>query len=344
MPREAGIPRSLRGFPGSPRQGAPRRTRGGGDLEGAGRPASPPSGAAMPGPRKRLPREQEAAAAAAAEGILAKAPSPPHLGAAFFDQPCVRLARALLGQILVRRLPDGRALRGRIVETEAYLGGEDTASHSRGGRQTARNMAMFMAPGTLYVYQIYGIYFCMNISSRGQVPSPRRPSAWFPVTSLLAGRKPPEGPWSWTSVSRQNDGGGDAPSGEGAAVLLRSLEPLQGLEAMRELRLAQRKGAPRPLKDRHLCNGPSKLCQALAVDKTFDQQDLACHPAVWLEPGLGAPREEDVISAPRIGISGEWAQQPLRFYVWGNPCVSVTNKAAEGARGSRPPAEASPCC
>ncbi|XP_028561546.2 DNA-3-methyladenine glycosylase [Podarcis muralis] len=296
MPREAGIPRSLRGCPGSPRQGAPRRTRGGGDLEGAGRPESPPSGAAMPGPQKRLPREQEAEAAA--DGPLAKAPSPPRLGAAFFDQPCVRLARALLGQILVRRLPDGRALRGRIVETEAYLGGEDTASHSRGGRQTARNTAMFMAPGTLYVYQIYGIYFCMNISSQG----------------------------------------------EGAAVLLRSLEPLQGLEAMRELRLAQRKGATRSLKDRHLCNGPSKLCQALAVDKTFDQQDLACHPAVWLEPGLDVPREEDVISAPRIGISGEWAQQPLRFYVWGNPCVSVMDKAAEGARGSRPPAEASPCC
>nr|XP_028561546.1 DNA-3-methyladenine glycosylase [Podarcis muralis] len=296
MPREAGIPRSLRGCSGSPRQGAPRRTRGGGDLEGAGLPEPPPSGAAMPGPRKRLPREQEAEAAA--DATLAKAPSPPRLGAAFFDQPCVRLARALLGQILVRRLPDGRALRGRIVETEAYLGGEDTASHSRGGRQTARNTAMFMAPGTLYVYQIYGIYFCMNISSQG----------------------------------------------EGAAVLLRSLEPLQGLEAMRELRLAQRKGATRSLKDRHLCNGPSKLCQALAVDKTFDQQDLACHPAVWLEPGLDVPREEDVISAPRIGISGEWAQQPLRFYVWGNPCVSVTDKAAEGARGSQPPAEASPCC
>lgn len=125
--------------------------------------------------------------------------SPARLGAAYFDQPCVRLAKALLGQvspsvpggrggargraaepadvrashtaflqILVRKLSDGRELRGRIVETEAYLGGEDTASHSRGGRRTSRNAAMFMVPGTLYVYQIYGIYFCMNISSQGK--------------------------------------------------------------------------------------------------------------------------------------------------------------------------------
>lgn len=71
-------------------------------------------------------------------------------------------------QVLVRQLPDGRELRGRIVETEAYLGGEDTASHSSGGRRTARNAAMFMAPGTLYVYQIYGLYFCVNVSSQGE--------------------------------------------------------------------------------------------------------------------------------------------------------------------------------
>lgn len=71
-------------------------------------------------------------------------------------------------QILVRRLDDGTELRGRIVETEAYLGPEDEAAHSRGGRQTPRNRGMFMKPGTLYVYLIYGIYFCMNVSSRGE--------------------------------------------------------------------------------------------------------------------------------------------------------------------------------
>lgn len=54
------------------------------------------------------------------------------------------------------------------METEAYLGPEDEAAHSRGGRETTRNRAMFMRPGTLYVYIIYGMYFCMNISSQGE--------------------------------------------------------------------------------------------------------------------------------------------------------------------------------
>lgn len=71
-------------------------------------------------------------------------------------------------KVLVRRHPDGTELRGRVVETEAYLGGEDKASHSAGGKRTERNMAMFMKPGTIYVYPIYGIYLCMNISSQGE--------------------------------------------------------------------------------------------------------------------------------------------------------------------------------
>jgi len=86
----------------------------------------------------------------------------------FFDQPCVQLARNLLGKYLVSISEvDGKRLTGRIVETEAYVGTEDRASHSYGGRRTARNEAMYMPPGTSYVYNIYGIYTCINISSRG---------------------------------------------------------------------------------------------------------------------------------------------------------------------------------
>lgn len=71
-------------------------------------------------------------------------------------------------KVLVRRHADGTELKGRVVETEAYLGGEDKASHSAGGKRTERNAAMFMKPGTIYVYPIYGIYLCMNISSQGK--------------------------------------------------------------------------------------------------------------------------------------------------------------------------------
>lgn len=73
-----------------------------------------------------------------------------------------------LHQVLVRRSADGTELRGKIVETEAYLGGEDKASHSAGGKRTERNTAMYMKPGTIYVYPIYGIYLCMNVSSQGK--------------------------------------------------------------------------------------------------------------------------------------------------------------------------------
>lgn len=89
------------------------------------------------------------------------------LTSSFFDQPCCQLARSLLGKRLVRHSDDGCRLVGTIVETEAYLGPEDRAAHSFGGKRTPRNEAMFMAPGTSYVYNIYGMYSCMNISSQG---------------------------------------------------------------------------------------------------------------------------------------------------------------------------------
>lgn len=89
------------------------------------------------------------------------------LDAQFYDTPCEEMAKSLLGKVLVRKL-DGIIVRGRIVETECYLGNEDAASHSYGGKVTARNQPMFMKPGTAYVYMTYGMYNCFNISSNGR--------------------------------------------------------------------------------------------------------------------------------------------------------------------------------
>jgi DNA-3-methyladenine glycosylase len=84
------------------------------------------------------------------------------LTAEFFDRDPRRVARALLGKLLIRKMPR-RTLAGRIVETEAYLGHGDAASHTAPG-QTARNAILFGPPGYAYVYFIYGNHYCLNVS------------------------------------------------------------------------------------------------------------------------------------------------------------------------------------
>jgi DNA-3-methyladenine glycosylase len=84
------------------------------------------------------------------------------LRAEFFNRDPRRVARALLGKLLIRKTPRG-ILAGRIVETEAYLGQDDAAAHSAAGR-TARNSVLFGPPGLAYVYFIYGNHYCLNVS------------------------------------------------------------------------------------------------------------------------------------------------------------------------------------
>jgi DNA-3-methyladenine glycosylase len=123
--------------------------------------------------RPSLPVESRASppghlAAGRARTPVAPLPNEPALGrvislkAEFFNRDPRRVARALLGKLLVRKTPRG-ILAGRIVETEAYLGKDDAAAHAAAGK-TARNAVLFGPPGYAYVYFIYGNHYCLNVS------------------------------------------------------------------------------------------------------------------------------------------------------------------------------------
>ena len=81
---------------------------------------------------------------------------------AFFDRDPRTVSRELLGKLIVRT-EDGRKLAGRIVEVEAYLGVGDLAAHAAAG-ETARNAVLWGPPGHAYIYFIYGMHYCLNVS------------------------------------------------------------------------------------------------------------------------------------------------------------------------------------
>lgn len=203
----------------------------------------------------------------------------PRPGRAFYTRETTEVAQALLGQLLVRLLPDGSRLAGLIVETEAYLGPLDRAAHTYGGRRTPRNDAMWQRGGTCYVYFTYGLHHCMNIVTRDE----QHPQA----------------------------------------VLLRALQPVEGLAMMHRHRTANH---TKPKRDTDLCSGPAKLCQALAIDRTLNTADLCTGKALWVEQArarrLPARR---IATGPRIGIgyAGDWVNKPLRYWVKDNPHVSA---------------------
>ena len=203
--------------------------------------------------------------------------------------PAEALAVRLLGCTLRRTLDTGERLAGVIVETEAYTGPEDLASHAAGGRRTARNASMWAKPGTAYVYFTYGMHHCMNVS-------------------CLRGDHP-------------------------AAVLIRAIVPIEGIETMRRFRTGEipRK---RALRDRDLCDGPGKLCRAMVIDRGLDGEDLATSPRLTIldrAPGLPEPRVE---ASPRVGLGdvgvlGAWKVKPLRF-VWADHGMEAGSLAVRG--------------
>ncbi len=97
-------------------------------------------------------------------------PSAPTLPRRFFRRDAITVAQALLGQLLVS-VVNGHVTAGRIVEVEAYLGVQDRAAHTFGGRRTARNESMWGDGGFAYVYFVYGMHHCVNVVA-GRVDQP----------------------------------------------------------------------------------------------------------------------------------------------------------------------------
>jgi DNA-3-methyladenine glycosylase len=188
------------------------------------------------------------------------------LPATFFRRPAEAVARDLLGTVVVSRI-ENELTSARIVETEAYLGYDDPASHGYLHRRNARNEALFGPPGLWYVYLSYGMHWCANLVCQG--------------------------------------------TGLASAVLLRALEPLDGLDIMRKRRAR--------VSDRELCSGPGKLCQALGITRALDGTKMAESEVLVHRP---RSVEQAVVAAtPRIGITKavDW---PLRFILAGSPWTS----------------------
>ena len=104
--------------------------------------------------------------------------------------------------------------------------------------------------------------------------------------------------------------------GSPTAVLVRAVEPEEGIDFMRE-----RRAVP---KERELTSGPGKLCKALGIDRSFDGEDLTKSTRVWLEDAGSRLRPEEIAEGPRIGIAyaEEYALKPWRFWLKGNVFVS----------------------
>jgi DNA-3-methyladenine glycosylase len=200
----------------------------------------------------------------------------------FYLSGAVPLARALLGMILVSDQQEG-VTAGRIVETEAYAGSGDAACHAYG--RTAQDLrhrtsAMFEAGGHAYVYLIYGMYCCFNVSA-------------------------------------------NAP-GEPEAVLIRALEPMDGLALMAE----RRDVAPGELESegglKKLCSGPGKLSMALGISRGYNGTDLTRGQGLFIANGKRPP-DHDILATPRInvGYSKVAAHYPYRFVIASSKFLST---------------------
>jgi DNA-3-methyladenine glycosylase len=197
------------------------------------------------------------------------------LASSFYERDdVVQVARELLGKLLVT-VWDGNRTSGRIVETEAYAGLHDKASHAYRGL-TPRTQVLFETSGAAYVYLCYGLHQMFNIAT--------------------------------------------AKPGVPHAVLIRAVEPLQGIDVM-----LQRTG--KKVLDASLTRGPGNVGKALGFHRT--QSGLSLQSDVLYIADDGFIIQPGAIGiSPRIGVdyAGADALLPYRFYLKGNPYVSGKQK------------------
>ena len=206
------------------------------------------------------------------------------LGPEFFDRPTLVVARELLGKYLVRRM-DGNpstGLRAReialmIMETEAYDGHKDKASHASRG-QTPRNTPMFGQACTIYMYFTYGMHWMLNIVCG---------KAGYPAAVLIRGLQS-EGKVFCTL--------------DGSATTLRSGEMNTTSTPPRRVVAS-------------LLNGPAKLTKFLKIDKSLNNKPLGPKTGLWIEDRGVKVLPRHIQRTPRIGVAyaGEYAKKRWRF-------------------------------
>ncbi len=187
----------------------------------------------------------------------------------FFEGYTPKVARALLGCQLVR-IMDGVRVSGKIVETEAYRGAGDPASHAYRGR-TSRNAVMFGEAGHAYLYFSYGFHWCLNLTTE--------------------------------------------PSGRAGAVLIRAIEPVEGVERMMMNRQVESYA--------HVADGPGKLTRALGIDGRLNGEDLVTSGRLFVEEGKKA---RGIGVGPRVGIT-RGTEYLWRFFVKESRFVSGGRQA-----------------
>jgi DNA-3-methyladenine glycosylase len=223
---------------------------------------------------------------------------PQRLNRQFYIRPTLTVAKELLGKYLVRKIGKNKLV-GKIVETEAYIGPEDRASHAYGGKITERCKTEYLEGGHIYIYLCYGMYWQLNITTS---------LSGKPECVLIRALEPVEN--------------GQKFKVQKAKCSLKSFALLSPRQKPRQMTIKNSKLL------RKLASGPGKLCRWLKLDKSFDGEDLTESKRIWLEDRSDLLPERikksQIIATKRIGIeySGIWKDKPWRFYIKGNPFIS----------------------